>query len=59
MDSSRFMKIYSFLPLEERKLTVLVIDDEPINWARAYKEIQGNTPLGEKIYKMLVEKDLI
>jgi len=59
MDSERFMKIYSFLPLEERKLTVILIDGEPINWARAYKEIRDKTPLGEKIFNKLVEKGLI
>ena len=59
MDIERFMSIYSFLPLEERKLTVVVIDGEPINWARAYKEITNKTPLGEKIFKRLVKKGLI
>ena len=59
MDIERFMKIYSFLPLEERKLTVVIIDGEPINWARAYKEIADKTPLGEKIFNKLIEKDVI
>ncbi len=59
MDSERFIKIYSFLPLEERKLTVAIIDGEPINWVRAYKEITGKTPLGERIFQKLVEKGLI
>ena len=59
MDIARFMKIYSFLPIEERKLTVVVIDGEPISWVRAYKEIKDKTPLGEAIFNKLVEKNLI
>ena len=59
MDIARFMKIYSFLPIEERKLTVVVIDNEPINWVRAYKEIRDKTPLGERIFKKLVNKGII
>ena len=53
------MRIYTYLPIEERKLTVLIIEEEPINWARAYKEIKDKTPLGERVFKKLIEKDLI
>ena len=59
MDLARFMRIYTYLPFEERKLTVLIIEEEPINWARAYKEIKDKTPLGERVFKKLIEKDLI
>lgn len=59
MSLERFMKVYSFLPIEERKLTVVIIDGEPVNWARAYKEINEDTPLGKKILKKLIEKRLI
>lgn len=53
------MKVYSFLPLEERKLTVIVIGSEPISWAKAYKEIKEKTPLGDRILKKLIEKGLV
>ncbi len=59
MSMERFMKVYSYLPLEERKLTVLVMQGEPISWARAYKEIKDKTPLGEEMLKKMVEKDII
>lgn len=55
----RFIKVYSYLPIEERKLTVVIIDGEPINWARAYKEIKTNSELGKQILKKLIERDLI
>ncbi|MBI2675720.1 MAG: hypothetical protein HYX24_04640 [Candidatus Aenigmarchaeota archaeon] len=59
MSMERFMKVYSYLPLEERKLTVLVMDGEPISWARAYKEIRDKTGLGDKILRKMAEKDII
>ena len=45
----RLSKIYSSLPLAERKLPVIVIDDSPISWDLAYKELKYNTKLGKLI----------
>lgn len=45
------MKVYSFLPLEERKLTVVLIDREPVSWVKAYKEIKEKPPWGKKSIK--------
>jgi len=59
MSLERFMKVYSYLPLEERKLTIVIINGEPISWTRAYTETSKNTKLGNKILKKLIEKDLI
>jgi hypothetical protein len=59
MELGRFIKIYSFLPLEERNLTIVVIDGEPINWKRAYDEIKNKTPLGKRIFNILVKRGLI
>ena len=59
MTSERFMKVYAYLPLEERKLTVVVIDGEPVSWTRAWKEVQGKTDLGDCIVKKLVQKGFI
>ena len=53
------MKVYAYLPLEERKLTVVVIDGEPVSWTRAWKEVQGKTDLGDRIVKKLVQKGFI
>jgi hypothetical protein len=54
-----FLKVYSFLPIEERKLTVVIIDSQPISWARAYLEIKEDTALGKRILKKLEERGLI
>jgi len=39
------MKIYYFLPLEERKLMIILVDGEPVNLIMSYKEIKDRTPL--------------
>ena len=59
MALERFLKVYSYLPLEERKLTIIVMDGEPVNWKRAYEEIKNRTELGEKIQKLLEKRGLI
>ena len=57
--SERFMKLYNFLPLEERKLTVIVIDNEPMNWAKVHEEVKNNTDSSKRILKKLNEKGII
>ncbi len=54
-----FMKVYSSLPIEERKLPVVVIDDSPINWNMAYLEMKNNTAIGAKIGEKLVSLKII
>lgn len=56
---SRFMKIYSNLPLEEREQTVVVIDDEPVSWKMAKREVTEQTELGAEILKKLDELDIL
>ena len=58
-DADLFFKVYSGLPLEERKTTVVVVADQPINWNLAYEEISNETNLGKKILKILVELEVI
>ncbi len=55
----RFMKVYSGLPLEERKLPVVVIGSEPISWNMAYAEIKENTKLGLQVAEKMVELKII
>ena len=59
MSLERFIKVYASLPLEERKLTIVIIDDQPISWIRAHEEIKKDTELGKKIQKKLEEEDII
>ena len=58
-DAERFIKVYDSLPLEERKNTIMVIDDEPVSWSLAHEEIRNNTKRGKTILKNLIELELI
>ena len=57
--ADRFFKVYSGVPIEERKVPIVVIDDTPINWNLAYEEINNKTDRGEKILKMLIKLEII
>ena len=59
MSLERFMKVYASLPLPERELTVIAIDNEPISWNRAHTEIKNKTKLGNQIQKKLEDLDII
>ncbi|HLD12623.1 MAG TPA: hypothetical protein VJB87_03430 [Candidatus Nanoarchaeia archaeon] len=54
-----FFEIYSNLPVEERKKTIIIIDKEPLSWNLAYEEIKNATERGTKILKMLKELKFI
>ncbi len=59
MSLERFIKVYASLPLAERSNTVVVIDDQPISWIMAHREIKNNTKLGRKIQESLTSKGII
>ncbi len=59
MTLSRFVKVYNNLPLPERNMVCVVIDDEGVTWKLAYKEIKDKTELGEIIQKQLEDLNLI
>lgn len=48
-----FLKAYSNLPVDERSQIIVIINDRPHTWDRAYDEIKGETELGTKILKKL------
>lgn len=54
-----FFKVYSNIPLEERKNVIVVIDNQPISWSLAFQEIKNETESGAKILKILRELDII
>ena len=63
---ARFLMVYQNLPLNERKNTILIIEDrknkpekKPISWDVAFIEIDQETELGEIILNKLIELDLI
>ncbi len=55
----RFILVYGNLPLEERKLPVIVIDGEAFTWARSYLEIKNKTLLGKTIGERLLKLGII
>ena len=54
-----FFRVYPSIPIDERKLTIVVIDAKPISWDLAYQEIKNKTERGKKILKILRELDII
>ncbi|MCK5211635.1 hypothetical protein KAJ89_02945 [Candidatus Parcubacteria bacterium] len=63
MEKSRFIKIYSNLPIRLRDEIVLVVNyqdkKQPITWNVAYVEISNNTELGKTIYNELIKMEII
>ena len=60
MDSAKFYKIYSNLPVNLRNEIIVVLPDKgPITWNVAYLEINSNTELGNKILEKLDEQEKI
>lgn len=55
----RFMVVYDNLPLPERKLPIVVVDDQPISWSRCYSEIKYKTRLGRVIGEKLIKLGII
>ena len=55
----RFMLVYANLPLEERKLPVIVIEGETFAWARSHLEIKNKTLLGKIIGERLLKLGII
>ena len=59
MTLSRFVKVYNSLPLAERNMPAVVIDDDAISWRLCYEEIKEDTELGKVIQKQLESLKLI
>ncbi|MBU2638322.1 MAG: hypothetical protein KJ955_05085 [Nanoarchaeota archaeon] len=49
----RFLKAYANLPVPEREQIIVIIDNKPFSWDRAYDEITDNTELGKKMLKKM------
>lgn len=58
-DISKFIKVYSNLPLKVREEIIAVIDGEPVSWNVAHQEIVNNTEKGRAIFKKLVSLRII
>lgn len=55
----RFLRLYANLPLSLRREIIAVIDKEPVSWEVAYREINGDTPVGKKIIGQLISLEVI
>lgn len=55
----KFLKIYSDLPIKTREEVIVVIDDQPMTWNVAYKEVKNNTELGKEILNKLKKMEII
>jgi len=56
---TRFSRVYNGLPIAERKNVIVLIEEKPISWELAYREIKYDTELGKKIGKKLIELGII
>ena len=59
IEKSRFLKVYSNLPIDIRKEIIAIVDEKPITWDVAYLEIEKETPLGKKILSKLIKLEMI
>lgn len=60
---SRFLRVYSNLPLDLRKEIILIIkeegSDKPMTWNVAFDEVSNDTALSQRILDKMVEMELI
>jgi len=56
---TKFLNIYSNLPLNIRKDIIVVLDMDPITWNVAYLEVKGDTEKGKEILKKLEQLKII
>jgi len=59
MSLDKFRKVYSLLPDSEKKLTIIVIDNQKYTWEEAYNEIVKNSDIGKTIQKKLEKLNII
>ena len=59
MSKDKFMKAYANIIEDERNEIVVIIEEKPYTWNRAFDEIKNDTELGRKILEKLVEIGII
>jgi hypothetical protein len=50
---SKFLKVFSRVPLELRNEIIAVLDNEAITWSVANIEVKGKTKKGDKILELM------
>ena len=56
---AQFTKSYDNLLADERSLVIVIIEDRPYSWNRAFDEIKAETELGKKILLRLKELGIL
>jgi len=59
MSLSKFVKVYQNIPIAERDMVCIVIDDEGMTWKLAYKYLKEGGVMADRIQKQLEELELI
>ena len=59
MEREKFLKVFSNLLSDERDQIIVIIDEKPYTWNRAYDEVKNNTSLGGKILKKMTSMGLL
>jgi|TARA_B100001971_G_C18028480_1_gene451266 hypothetical protein len=55
MSKELIKKIFERLPIAERKMPAVIIDEQTFTWEEAWIEIRDDKPLAEKIQKKIEE----
>ena len=50
---ARFLKAYASVPEKLRGEIIAIVDEKPYSWDSASLEVNGNTPLGNRIVEKL------
>jgi len=59
MSRDKFLKAYANLPETERAQVIAIIDGKTYSWDRAFDEISGDTSLGKRILKYLIDVGIL
>ncbi|MBL7169534.1 MAG: hypothetical protein ISS48_00770 [Candidatus Aenigmarchaeota archaeon] len=59
MIREKFLKAFANLPEDERSQIIVIIENRPYSWGRAYDEIKAETELGSKILEKMHKLGLI
>lgn len=55
MSKEDFKRIFERLPIAERKMPAIIIDEKVFTWEEAWIEVRDNKPLAKKIQDKIEE----
>lgn len=55
----KFMNVYYKLPSGEEKMTIVVLNGQPLSWNVVKVEVDRNTPIGKKCLEKLAKMEII